>query len=425
MPKEKVVVGIDIGSTKVTTIIATFLDDSTPNIIGVSSTQAKGLRKGQVVDIDEAVASITNSLEAAERMAGYSVGTAFVSVDGVNIESQNSKGVVAVANPQGEITEEDVARVVEAARAISLPSSREILHVIPRYFTVDSQSGIKDPVGMNGVRLEVETHIVTGAATALRNIAKCVSQVGVDIDGMVFSGLASAYSTLTDTERELGVILVDFGGGTTDISIFIDGAPAHCAVLPVGARNVTNDLAIGMRISLDSAEKIKLALSKPPKIAVEPDEDGEPRDKKESDTLDLVGMAIEEDLRSVSKKTLSDGIIKPRLREILNMVKLEIQKTNLAGLTPSGVVITGGGAATSNLVEIARHELQMPVRLGMPQGAKGLIDEIASPAFAASLGLILYGSQYQQEDIRLPLVGRIEVKNIFSKGLGLIKSILP
>jgi len=425
MPKEKVVVGIDIGSTKVTTVIATILDNFIPNVIGVSSVPAKGLRKGQVVDIDEAIASITNSLESAERMAGYSVGTAFVSVDGVNIESQNSKGVVAVANPQGEITPDDVARVIEAARAISLPSSREILHVIPRYFTVDSQSGIKDPVGMNGVRLEVETHIVTGAATALRNIAKCVSQVGVDIEGMVFSGLASAYSTLTDTERELGVILVDFGGGTTDISIFVDGAPAHCAVLPIGARNVTNDLAIGMRISLDSAEKIKLALSKPPKIAVEPDEDGEPKDRRESDILDLVGLAIEEDLKSVSKKTLSDGIIKPRLREILNMAKLEIQKTNLAGLTPSGVVITGGGAATSNLVEIARHELQMPVRLGIPQGAKGLIDEIASPAFAASLGLILYGSQYQQEDIRLPIVGRIEVKNIFAKGLSLIKSILP
>lgn len=425
MPKDKVVVGIDIGSTKVTTIIATLLEDSIPNVIGVSSTPARGLRKGQVVDIDEAVASITASLESAERMAGYSVGTAFVSVDGVNIESQNSKGVVAVANPQGEISPEDVSRVVEAARAISLPSSREILHVIPRYFTVDSQSGIKDPIGMNGVRLEVETHIITGAATALRNISKCVGQVGVDIEGMVFSGLASAYSTLTDTERELGVILVDFGGGTTDISIFVDGAPAHCAVLPVGARNVTNDLAIGLRISLDSAEKIKLALSKPPKIAVEPNGEGTATDQKVTDNLDVAGLAIEEDLKSVSKKTLTDGIIKPRLREILNMVKIEIQKSNLGGLTPSGVVITGGGAATSNLVEIARHELQMPVRLGLPQGAKGLVDEIASPAYAASLGLILYGLQYQQEDIRLPLVGRIEIKNIFSKGLSLVKSILP
>src|SRR3989344_5300586 len=211
MPKDKVVVGIDIGSSKVATVVATLGEDFTPNIIGVASYPARGLRKGQVVDIDEAVHAIARSVEAAERMAGYSIGSAFVSVDGIHIESQNSKGVVAVSNPDGEISADDVSRVVEAARAVSLPSSREIIHVIPRFFIVDSQSGIKDPIGMNGVRLEVETNIVTGAATALRNIAKCASQVGIDVEGMVFSGLASSYSVLTDTERELGVILVDFG----------------------------------------------------------------------------------------------------------------------------------------------------------------------------------------------------------------------
>lgn len=425
MSKDKVVVGIDLGSTKITTIIATIQEDNVPNIIGVSSTPSKGLRKGQVVDIDEAVASITQSLESAERMAGYSVGSAFISVDGVHIESQNSKGVVAISNPQGEISQDDVTRVIEAARAISLPSSKEILHVIPRYFIVDSQSGIKDPIGMNGVRLEVETHIVTGAATSLRNVAKCVSQVGVNVEGMVFSGLAASYSTLSDTERELGVILVDFGGGTTDVCIFVDGAPAHCAAMPVGARNVTNDLAIGLRISLDSAEKIKLALSKPPKTAVEPDEDGKGSDKKESDNLDVSGLSIEEDLKLVSKKTLTDGIIKPRLREIINMVKLEIQKSGFAGLTPSGVVLTGGGATTANFVEIARQELGMPVRLGLPQGAKGLIDEISSPAYSSSLGLIVYGASFSQEDVRLPLVGRIEIKGIMNKGINLVKSLLP
>ncbi len=425
MAKDKVVVGIDIGSTKIATIIATIEDDLTPHIIGVSATPAKGLRKGQVVDIDESVVSITQSLEASERMAGYSVGSAFVSVDGTHIESQNSKGVVAVSSPEGEISPEDVNRVIEAARAISLPSSREIIHVIPRYFVVDSQSGIKDPIGMNGVRLEVETNIVTGAATALRNIVKCTSQVGVDVEALVFSGLASTYSVLTDTEKELGVILVDFGGGTTDVCIFIDGAPAHCAVLPIGARNVTNDLAIGLRISLESAEKIKLALSKPPKIAVEPDEKGEPVDKKEPDELETSGLGIEEDLRSVSKKTLTDGIMKPRLREILNMVKLEIQKSGYGGLTPSGVVLTGGGSSTAGMIELAKHELGMPVRIGIPQGAKGLADEIASPAFATGMGLIMYGANYQQEDVRLPIVGRIEIKGIFNRGVNLIKSILP
>ncbi len=425
MAKDKVIVGIDVGSSKVTTVIATITEDLTPNIIGVSSVNSKGLRKGQVVDIEEAVVSITQSIEGAERMAGYSIGSAFVSVDGTHIASQNSKGVVAISDPNGEITTEDVTRVVEAARAISLPSSTEILHVIPRNFIVDSQAGIKDPIGMNGVRMEVETHIVTGAATALRNIAKCVSQVGVNVEGMVFSGLASSYSVLTDTERELGVILVDFGGGTSDICIFTDGAPAHCAVLPVGARNVTNDLAIGLRVSLESAEKIKLALEKPPQIAVEVAADGEVRDKKEADSLDIASLGIAEELRSVSKKTLVDGIMKPRLREMFNMIKLEIQKSNLAGLTPSGVVLTGGGAATTGIAEIARQELQMPVRIGLPQGATGLVDEVSSPAFAATLGLIYYGSQFQQDDIRLPVVGRIEIKGIVNKGLSIIKSILP
>lgn len=424
MPKDNVVVGIDIGSTKISTIIAT-LEEENINIIGASATSAKGLRKGQVVDIDEAIASITQSLEAAERMAGYSVGAAFVSVDGTHIESQNSKGVVAVSNPKSEITEDDINRVIEAARAISLPSSREILHVIPRYFTVDSQSGIKDPIGMNGVRLEVETNIVTGSTTALRNIAKCTSQVGIDVEAMVFSGLASTYSVLTETERELGVVLIDFGGGTCDICIFIDGAPAHCAVLPIGSRNVTNDLAIGLRISLESAEAIKLALSSPPKIAVEVDEKGRPQDKKEPDELDIISLSIEEDLKSVSKKTLTDGIIKPRLREILNMVNIEIQKSGFVGLTPSGIVLTGGGAATIGILDIAKQELQMPVRLGTPINISGLVEEVATSAYATSVGLLKYGASFQQENVRLPIVGRIEIKGVFNKGISLIKSLLP
>ncbi|OGD84624.1 cell division protein FtsA [Candidatus Curtissbacteria bacterium RBG_13_40_7] len=425
MTKDKVVVGIDIGSSKVTTIIATITEESPVNIIGVSSVPSRGLRKGQVVDIDETVGCITQSLEAAERMAGYSVGGAFVSVDGTHIESQNSKGVVAISDPNGEISQDDVMRVVEAARAISLPSSREIIHVIPRYFVVDSQSGIKDPLGMTGVRLEVDTHIVTGAATSLRNIAKCLSQIGVDVEGMVFSGLASSYSVLTDTEKELGVILVDFGGGTTDITIFVDGAPAHCAVLPIGARNVTNDLAIGLRISLESAEKIKLAISKPPEIAVDPGANGEAVNRKESDQLDIASLSIEEDLKMVSRKTLIDGIMKPRLREILNMVKLEIQKSEFGGLTPSGVVLTGGGASTCGMIDLAKQELGLPVRIGLPQDVTGLIEETSSPAYAASLGLVNYGTGFQQEEVRLPLVGRIEIKGLFSRGVNLIKSLLP
>lgn len=424
MSKDKVITGIDIGTSKITTVIG-LVEETSINVIGVSSFPAKGLKKGQIVDIDEAVSVISASLESAERMAGFSSGNAFITAAGSHIESQNSKGVVAVSHPEGEITTEDVLRVVEAARAISLPSSKEILHVIPRYFVIDSQSGIKDPVGMNGVRLEVETHIVTGATTSLRNIAKCASKVGIGVSGMVFSGLASSYAVLTETERELGVILIDFGGGATDVCIFTEGAPVHSAVLPIGARNVTNDLAIGLRISLDSAEKIKLALSREPKTAVEVNEDGNVVDRKESDQLDLSGLGLEENLKNVSKKTITDGIIKPRLREILNMIKLEIQKSGYLGLTPSGVVLTGGGSETAGVLDIARQELGMPVRIGIPQGATGLVDEINSPAFAASLGLVIYGSQFHQDELRIPLVGGIEIKNIISKGLGWIRSKLP
>lgn len=424
MSKDKVITGIDIGTSKITTVIG-LVEETSINVIGVSSFPAKGLKKGQIVDIDEAVSVISSSLESAERMAGFSSGNAFITAAGSHIESQNSKGVVAVSHPEGEITTEDVLRVVEAARAISLPSSKEILHVIPRYFVIDSQSGIKDPVGMNGVRLEVETHIVTGATTSLRNIAKCASKVGIGVSGMVFSGLASSYAVLTETEKELGVILIDFGGGATDVCIFTEGAPVHSAVLPIGARNVTNDLAIGLRISLDSAEKIKLALSIEPKTAVDVNEEGEVVDKKESDQLDLSGLGLEENLKNVSKKTITDGIIKPRLREIINMIKLEIQKSGYLGLTPSGVVLTGGGAETAGVLDIAKQELGMPVRIGMPQGATGLVDEIDSPAFAAGLGLVIYGSQFQHDEVRIPLVGKIEIKNIISKSLGWIRSKLP
>lgn len=424
MSKDKVITGIDIGTSKITTVIG-LVEETSINVIGVSSLPAKGLKKGQIVDIDEAVSVISSSLESAERMAGFSAGNAFITAAGSHIESQNSKGVVAVSHPEGEITAEDVLRVVEAARAISLPSSKEILHVIPRYFVIDSQSGIKDPVGMNGVRLEVETHIVTGATTSLRNIAKCASKVGIGVSGMVFSGLASSYAVLTETEKELGVILIDFGGGATDVCIFTEGAPVHSAVLPIGARNVTNDLAIGLRISLDSAEKIKLALSVEPKTAVDVNEDGDVVDKKESDQLDLSGLGLEENLKNVSKKTITDGIIKPRLREILNMIKLEIQKSGYLGLTPSGVVMTGGGSETAGVIDIARQELGMPVRIGLPQGATGLVDEIDSPAFAASLGLVIYGSQFQQDELRIPLVGKIEIKNMVSKSVGWLRSKLP
>ena len=229
--------------------------------MGVSSIPSRGIKKGVVVDIDEAVDCIATSLEAAERMAGYAVSSALVSVDGNHISSQNSHGVVAVHDHDGEIDHEDVARVTDAARAISLPSSREIIHVLPRGFIVDSQDGVKDPIGMSGIRLEVETNIITGATSVIRNLTKCVQQVGLNIDELVFGGLASAQAVLSDTEKELGCALVDIGGGTTKIVVFLGGSPSYVNVIPVGGQHITNDLAIGLRTHLETAEKIKLKLS--------------------------------------------------------------------------------------------------------------------------------------------------------------------
>ncbi len=253
MARDKILAGIDVGTSKVTTIITSTTEEGALRVVGVATSSSKGLRKGQVVDIEEATQSVVESLEAAERMAGYSVSQAFVSVGGSHIASQNSHGIVAVAEPEKEITTSDIDRVVDAAKAVSLPSSREIIHVLPRGFTVDGQDGIKDPVGMTGVRLEVDTHLITAGSTARRNLEKCISEVGVDVLGFVFAGLASGEAILTETEKELGIILIDIGAGTTDICVYIEGALAYSSVLPIGAKNITNDIAIGLRESLESA----------------------------------------------------------------------------------------------------------------------------------------------------------------------------
>ena len=242
---------IDVGSSKISCLITVGSNDPDKiNVVGVATTPSRGVRKGQIVDIDEAVSAITDCVEAAERMAGFSINNAYVSVSGEHIQSQNSKGVVAITQPEGEIGEEDVYRVVEAARAVSLPNSREILHVLPREYIVDSQRGIKDPIGMAGVRLETDAHLITCSSVAMKNMAKCVTEIGIDVAGMVYTGLASSYSVLTETEKELGVVLVDIGGGTTSLSVYLEGACAYSTVIPVGAKKVTDDLAIGLMVSL-------------------------------------------------------------------------------------------------------------------------------------------------------------------------------
>ncbi len=436
MSKANVVSGIDIGTNKICTIIASQSSETGQyNVIGVSATPSSGFRKSQIVDLEEAITSITDSVEAAERMAGYTISRAFVSISGTHIESQNSKGVVAVSEPEGEITAADVERVIEAARAVSLANAREIIHVIPRDYVVDSQGGIRDPIGMTGVRLEAEAHLVTGSSTAIKNITKAISELGIEVEGLVFTGIASSAAVLSDTEKELGVVLVDIGAGTTSITAFVEGSITHSSVLPIGAKNITNDLAIGMRISLDSAEKVKLHLSKThkefqPKKGMKSSEIS--RMRKMHDMLNLEKLGIKEESSIISRKALIEGIIRPRLVELFGLVGQELQEAKLLGNTPAGIVLTGGGARTVTAIGICKKSLSLPCRVGIPSGLSGLVDELSAPEYSSAAGLIKYGIKHstpgnlKPAKLSMPtIMSDFNYRKIYDKVINFLKSLIP
>ncbi len=385
----------------------------------MASVESKGIKKGQIVDIDEAVEATISSVEKAERMAGYNLDHAYVSIGGAHIASQNSHGVVAVSDPDKEVSDMDVDRVIEAASAVSMPSSREIVHIIPREYIVDGESGVKVPIGMSGVRLEVQTHLVTASSAAIKNLQKCVNEVGVDIEGFVFTGIAAARSVLTKTEKELGCVVVDIGGGMTSIVAYIDGAIAYSGVIPIGSKNVTNDLAIGLRVSLDNAEKIKLLLSKDvPKTKTDAN--------RGADQIDLSKMGVDVS-RKVSRKTLTEGIIRPRLNEIFTMVRLQLEKEKLNTRIPSGAIITGGGAQVVGALDSAKRMLSLPVRIGKPSGVGGLVDDVIEPSFASSVGLILYGADQDPVSGGSNIVSKFKVPSMGMAGklIDAIKDLLP
>jgi cell division protein FtsA len=418
--KNKIITGIELGSSKASAIVAQIVEDETTfeqkiNVIGVSLVESRGVKKGQIVNIEEAVESAVTALEAAERMAGHDTDFVYASLGGAHIHSQNSHGVVAVSGTNNEITSADVERVIEAASAISLPASREVVHVLPREFIVDGEAGVKDPVGMSGVRLEVETHVVTASSAATKNLSKALTESGVRLNDMVFSGIASSLSVLTETEKELGCVLVDIGAGTTSVACFVDGALAYSGVIPVGAKNVTNDIAIGLRVSLDSAEKIKMYLSD--------------SKKNTGDEMDLASIGISE-VTKVSRKTLVEGIIRPRLNEIFTMVRLELEKEKLINRIPSGAIITGGGAYTVGAVDSGKRMLAIPVRIGLPRGVSGLIDDCIDPKFSTCIGLIKYAvsSDHDQKDeggFKLPLKLNLPGKGFLNKIIESVKDLLP
>ena len=415
MQHSKIISGIDIGTSKITTIIGQYSDTEDKfNVIAVSSIPSLGFRKGQIINIEQASSTIVQSIESAERMAGFQINSASVCLSAPHIESINSHGVVAISNPNGEINQEDIDRVIEAAKAIAVPTGKEIIHIIPIKYTVDGQEGVIDPVGMNGVRLEVEAHIIIASTPSLKNLKKCLEDIGIKIDQLVYSGLATAKSTLTETEKELGVALVDIGGSITTLTIFNEGSPVYSSVIPVGAGNVTNDLAIGLRFSLDDAEKIKLRLNK---IA---------ESKKYEDEIELSSFGIQsDDKRRVSIQTSINGIIKPRLEEIFHLIYSKIDESGFAASIPAGIVLTGGGAQTVNIKETCEKIIPLPLRIATPPKVGGIIDDIINPAYSSSIGLLMFSNDSKKTTSTSPKKAKNSGGNFFGKIKKLIEPLMP
>ena len=379
MEREAVLVGIDVGTSKVCALIGEVARDGTLTIVGKGVVPASGLKKAVVVNIDQTVRSISGSVDHAERLSGYQIDRAFVGVGGQNVESQNSRGAVAVTGHQREVTREDVDRALEVARAVSIPSNREVLHVLPRGFIVDGQEGVKDPLGMSAVRLEIETHIVTAAATAVRNLAKCVQAANVKIDELVANSLASAETVLSETERELGVAVADIGAGTIDLALFLDGSPFKTVVLPVGGNNVTNDVAIGLKTSLQVAEELKIQHGSCDLSTVVGDE---------VINVSTLGEAAG---RTVSRLDVC-RIIEARMRETFEMMGAEIRGAG-EGMLPAGLVLTGGASQLAGAAALGREVLNMPVRVAGPTDVGGLTDNILNPAYSTAIGLLYWGAK--------------------------------
>ena len=416
MQHSKIINGIDIGSSKVTTIIGQYFEtEDRFNVIAVASVPSLGFRKSQIINLEQAISTITKSVESAERMAGMQIKDAHISLAAAHIQSLNSKGVVAVSNQNGEITKNDVERVIEAAKAITLPTGKEIIHIIPRIYTVDGQEGVIDPVGMNGVRLEVETNIIAASTPALKNLEKCLEEVGISVQSLVYSGISTATIALTETEKELGVALVDIGGTITTITIYHESSPIFSSVLPVGATNVTNDLAIGLRFSLNDAEKIKVRLNK----LME--------DKKYEDEIDLTHFDIESEQRKLSLQTAINGIIKPRLEEIFSLIDQEIENSGYKALIPAGIVLTGGGAQTVLAKETCARIIPLPLRIASPPKIGGLVDEILNPAYTSSVGLLMYGFNQSKigKSTSSKSKSKVSMGGMFHRLKDLIEPLLP
>ncbi len=381
--ERELIVGLDIGTSKVVAIVAAPILDAGPNdnkleIIGIGSHPARGMKKGVVVNIESTVQSIQRAIEEAELMAGCQIHSVFAGIAGSHIRSLNSHGTVAIRDK--EVTQGDLDRVLDAARAVHFPGDQQLLHVLPQEYIIDNQEGIREPIGMSGVRLEAKVHLITGAVSAAQNITKCIERCGLVVDGIILEQMASSYSVLEQDEKELGVCLVDIGGGTTDIAVFIDGAIRHTAVIPIAGDQVTNDIAVALRTPTQYAEEIKIkyacALTQ---LA------------REDETIEVPSVG-DRPPRQLARQTLAE-VVEPRYEELLMLVQAELRRSGFEEMLAAGVVLTGGSSKMEGAIELAEEVFHLPVRLGVPQHVGGLVDVVRNPIHATGVGLLLFGNE--------------------------------
>ena len=379
------IVGLDIGTSKVVAIVAEINDENEIEVIGLGSCRSRGLKKGVVVNIESTVQTIRSAIQEAELMAGCNIHAVFTGIAGNHIRSLNSHGIVAIRD--NEVTAGDIERVIDAAKAVAIPADQKILHIIPRDFIIDGQEGIKEPIGMSGVRLEAKVHIVTGAVSAAQNIIKCVRRCGLEADDIVLEQLASSYSVLTEDEKDLGVCLVDIGGGTTDLAVFTNGAISHTSVIPIAGDHVTNDIAVALRTPTQNAEEIKVQHACALAQLANSDE-----------TVEVPSVG-NRPLRRMSRQTLAE-VVEPRYVELFSLVQAELRRSGYERQIVAGIVLTGGSSNMQGVVELAEEVFHMPVRVGTPQYVSGLVELVRNPIYATGVGLLLYGRGRQQDGDR-------------------------
>ena len=382
---KNLIVGLDVGTSKVVAIVGEVKPDNEIEIIGIGSHPSRGLKKGVVVNIESTVQSIRRAIDEAELMTGCDIHSVHAGIAGNHIRSLNSHGIVPIKDR--EVTAGDVERVIDAARAVAIPADQRILHILPQEFIIDNQEGIKEPVGMSGVRLEARVHMVTGAVSAAQNIAKCVHRCGLEVDDLILQQLSSSYAVLSDDEKDLGVCLVDIGGGTTDIAIFTDGSIRHTAVIPIAGDQVTNDIAVALRTPTQHAEEIKIKYA----CALT-----QLASSEESIEVPSIG---DRPPRRLYRQTLVE-VVEPRYEELLTLVQAELSRSGFENLIAGGVVLTGGSSKMEGLIELAEEVFHMPVRLGVPQYVAGLVDVVSNPIYATGVGLLLFGNQNQTGRLR-------------------------